>query len=263
VPIHRPTAPDTAADTDLVVEAEPSWWAAADAAVDEASSLQLELDQALARAGRAVKYAEIADEADDDAWHQSAAARISRAPDALTALRHATTDQRAALARLLERSAGGGLADRPRIALTDALTGALLALTDAPALRAAGTCGARECRTGREVCDHDLTGRPGLGPPPRTDGYHPAAELDRYLRARDRRCRQPGCRRPVARGELDHHRPYPDGPTAAHAMTGFCTGHHRGKHQSPGWTYDLDPDTGVLAVTTPTGMTATTDPPPF
>ena len=46
-------------------------------------------------------------------------------------------------------------------------------------------------------------------------------------------------------------------------MTGFCTGHHRGKHQAPGWTYDLDPTTGALTVSTPTGMTATTEPPPF
>ena len=66
--------------------------------------------------------------------------------------RYATADQRAALADLLERAGGGGLVDRPRIAVTDALTGALLALTDAPGLRAAGTCGDRACRTGRRVC---------------------------------------------------------------------------------------------------------------
>ena len=109
------------------------------------------------------------------------------------------------------------------------------------------------------MCDHDLTARPGLGPPPPTDGYRPATPLDRFLRARDRRCRQPGCRAPVARGELDHNRAYPDGPTAAHAMTGFCTGHHRGKHQAPGWRHLLHPD-GRLTVLTPTGLTATTWP---
>ena len=37
---------------------------------------------------------------------------------------------------------------------------------------------------------------------------------------------------------------------------------HRGKHQAPGWTYDLAPD-GTLTVTTPTGLTATTTPPPY
>ena len=132
----------------LCCTAEPSWWAAADAAVGEAGAAQLALDRALTRASRAVRYAEIADRADTDAREQSAAARISRAPDALTALRSATPAHRAALAGLLERSAGGGLADRPRIALTDALTGALLALTDAPALRAGRHLRARACRTG-------------------------------------------------------------------------------------------------------------------
>jgi hypothetical protein len=103
----------------------------------------------------------------------------------------------------------------------------------------------------------------GLGPPPDCDTYRPGAELDRFLRARDRRCRQPGCRNRVPHaGELDHDTPWPDGPTSASNMNGFCIGHHRGKHQAPGWTYDLTPD-GTLTVTTPTGLTATTDPPPF
>ena len=63
-------------------------------------------------------------------------------------------------------------------------------------------------------------------------------------------------------GELDHNRRYPDGPTAAGNLTGFCTGDHRGKHQAPGWTYDQAAD-GTLTVTTPTGLTTTTDPPPY
>jgi hypothetical protein len=263
VPVPRPAdPPPTSADGD-VPEAEPSWWAAADAAVDEASAAHRVLHRAMARAHRAVRAAELADLADTDAWDESAAARISAAPDALTALAHATTDQRAALADLLERTGGGGLVDRPRIAVTDALTGALLALTDAPGLRAAGTCGDRACRTGRRVCDHDLTGRPGLGPPGPCETYRPGAELDRFLRARDRRCRQPGCRNRVPRGgELDHNQPWPDGPTAAHNLNGFCTGHHRGKHQAPGWRFDLS-DEGTLTVTTPTGLVASTTPPPF
>jgi hypothetical protein len=151
----------------------------------------------------------------------------------------------AALAELLDRTAGGGLADRPRIAVTDALSGALLALTDAPAPRAAAAAGR------------------GLGPPGPGPGYRPGAALDRYLRARDRRCRFPGCRRPVPRGgEPDHTRPWPDGATAAANLTGFCGSHHRGKHQAPGWDFDLAPD-GTLTVTTPTGLVATTEPPPY
>ena len=113
------------------------------------------------------------------------------------------------------------------------------------------------------MCDHDLTGRPGLGPPGECSTYRPGAALDRHVRARDRRCRFPGCRRRVPRGgELDHNQPWPDGPTAERNLTGFCTTDHRGKHQAPGWTYDLAPD-GTLTVTTPTGSVATTTPPPY
>jgi len=63
-------------------------------------------------------------------------------------------------------------------------------------------------------------------------------------------------------GELDHNQPWPDGPTAERNLTGFCTTDHRGKHQAPGWTYDLAAD-GTLTVTTPTGLVATTTPPPY
>jgi hypothetical protein len=167
------------------------------------------------------------------------------------------------LAALLAATGGGGLADRPRLALTDALTGALRALTDLPGLRAAGTCGAPDCHRDPDRCAHDLTGRPGLGPPGPTDGYRPAAALDRFLRARDRTCRFPGCSRRVPRaGELDHDTPWPDGPTAAANLAGYCTTDHRGKHQAPGWTHQLAPD-GTLTVTTPSGLVAQTTPPPY
>ena len=130
-------------------------------------------------------------------------------------------------------------------------------------MRRVGTCGARSCRREPARCSHDLTGRPGLGPPGATDGYRPSAPLDRWVRARDRRCRFPGCRRRVPRGgELDHDRPYPLGPTSAVNLAGYCTGHHRGKHQAPGWLHALAPD-GTLTVTTPTGLTAVTTPPPY
>jgi hypothetical protein len=84
------------------------------------------------------------------------------------------------------------------------------------------------------------------------------------VRARDRRCRFPGCRRRVPRaGELDHHRPHADGgDTSAANLAGYCTSDHRGKHQAPGWTHTLTPD-GTLTVTTPSGLTAVTEPPPY
>ncbi|HST96584.1 MAG TPA: hypothetical protein VLJ85_03000 [Geodermatophilus sp.] len=64
-------------------------------------------------------------------------------------------------------------------------------------------------------------------------------------------------------GELDHHRAYAEGgQTAAANLAGYCTGDHRGKHQAPGWRHDLAPD-GTLTVTTPSGLTAVTEPPPY
>jgi hypothetical protein len=163
----------------------------------------------------------------------------------------------------MSSTGGGGLADRPRIALVDALSGALLALTDLPDMRCAASCDRRSCRRAPERCTHDLSNRPGLGPPGPTDAYRPSAALDRWVRARDRRCRFPGCRRRVPRGgELDHHRPYPLGPTDVTNLVGYCTTHHRGKHQAPGWRHDLAPD-GTVTVTTPTGLAAVTTPPAY
>jgi hypothetical protein len=244
-PVPRATASAAVQGAVPVTDAEPSWWAAADDALDDASATLLELDHAVVRARRTVHAAEIADAADRDAWEESPAAQMTAAPDSLAALEHASAEQRSALADLLSRTGGGGLADRPRIAVTDALTGALLLLTDARDLRAAAVAGR------------------GLGPPGPDPTYRPGAALDRFLRARDRRCRFPGCRRRVPRGgELDHNRPWPAGPTAAGNLTGFCTGHHRGKHQAPGWRHDLTGD-GTLTVITPTGLVAGTDPPPY
>jgi hypothetical protein len=239
------------------------WWATADRAVDDAGQAVLRADQALAHARRTVRTASRADAADEEDWQTGPGGRLTDAEDALAALRSATEAQREALAGLLATTGGGGLAERPRIALTDALSGALVALTDLPGLRRAGRCARATCRRGGTICNHDLTGVPGLGPPGPTHGYRPSAALDRWVRARDRRCRFPGCRRRVPRGgELDHDRRYPDGPTSAGNLVGYCTTDHRGKHQAPGWVHRLEPD-GTLTVTTPTGLVAVTSPPPF
>ncbi|SFL45980.1 HNH endonuclease signature motif containing protein [Geodermatophilus ruber] len=238
----------------------PGWWAAADRALDDASQALLRAQRALAHASRTVRTAECADAADEAAWRAGPAGRVTAATSALAALHAAAESDRRWLAELLGATAGGGLADRPRIAVVDELTGALVALTDSRALRRLAHCGRPACRRRPERCAHDLTGRPGLGPPPPTDGHDPETGLDRFVRARDRRCRFPGCRRPVR--ELDHHTPWPVGATSAANLTGFCTGDHRGKHQAPGWAYTLTPD-GTLTVTTPTGLVATTEPPPF
>ncbi len=238
-------------------------WTAADRAVEQAGTALLELQRATNRAALAVDAAARADAADERDRHDSSGGRISRCHSALGALREATAEQREALAALLDRGAGGGLVDRPRIAVVDQLSGALLCLTDSDELRRLATCGARRCRRDPGRCDHDLSGRPGLGPPGPSAGYRPGPRLDRHVRSRDRRCRFPGCRRPVPRGgELDHDRPWPEGPTSAGNLVGYCTGHHRGKHQAPGWQHRLAAD-GTLTVTTPTGLVASTTPPPY
>ena len=240
------------------------WWAEADRAVDAAGSALLDLDRALGHADRLVHTAARADAADEAQHAATPADRTTAATDALAALHAASAGHRAGLADLLTRTAGGGLADRPRIALVDGLAGTLLALTDTAELTRTATCGRAGCRRRPARCTHDLTDRPGLTPPPGDPGYRPRTALDRFVRTRDRRCRFPGCRLPVPTGgELDHDHPYAEGGrTAAGNLTGYCTPHHRGKHQAPGWTSTLAPD-GTLTVTTPTGLTAVTEPPPF
>jgi hypothetical protein len=239
------------------------WWVDADRAVTDARQAVEGAEQALDRARRIVRTAERADAADEAAWRSGPGGRVDQACDGLQALAAAVVAERAALGHLLNRTAGAGLADRPRIALVDALTGALVSLTDLPGLRGAAHCDRPACRRRPERCEHDLSGRPGLGPPGPTDGYRPGAALDRFVRARDRRCRFPGCRRRVPkRGELDHHVPYPLGPTDAANLAGYCTTDHRAKHQAPGFVHHLDAE-GTLTVTTPSGITVVSDPPPF
>ncbi|MCO7220744.1 DUF222 domain-containing protein [Klenkia sp. PcliD-1-E] len=106
----------------------------------------------------------------------------------------------------------------------------------------------------------------GLGPPHPTDGYTPTAAQYRYLRARDRHCRFPGCRRPAATCDADHvvpydhHDPATGGPSSVDNLALLCRHHHRLKTHAPGWAFTLDPD-GTLVVTTPGGTTLTTRPP--
>jgi hypothetical protein len=99
-----------------------------------------------------------------------------------------------------------------------------------------------------------------LGPPPPSDEHDPGAELDRFVRLRDRRCRFPGCRARTC--DLDHRRAWPDGPTAHHNLCCLCEHHHRLKHQAPGWRLDQTDD-GGLAATMPTGEVRVSPPPRY
>jgi hypothetical protein len=153
---------------------------------------------------------------------------------------------RAALTRLLDtrRLIDTALAERPRIAVVDQLSGTLLGLTDSTQLREAAAAG------------H------GLGPPSGTEAYQPTDSLYRFVRLRDRRCRFPGCRTRARCCDLDHQVPHPHGPTAHDNLACLCEHHHRLSHQAPGWRLHRDVD-GSLVWTLPSGLTVTTRPPAF
>jgi hypothetical protein len=172
----------------------------------------------------------------------------------------------AAAARLagllgLRTIAGTALARLPQIAIVEELSGQLLALTSAAGIRRAATCGHPACRTGCRRCTHQPSG-PGLGSLPDTLGYSPSKPLGAFVRARDRRCRFPGCRAAAIRCDLDHAMPWPAGPTSADNLCCLCRHHHRLSHQAPGWRMRLLPD-GGLEWTTPGGDRITTHPPAY
>lgn len=92
------------------------------------------------------------------------------------------------------------------------------------------------------------------------DRYRPSAEMRRYLRARDRRCRFPGCRL-LARlcdddHTIDHAR---GGATSLTNLADFCRRHHVTKHQTPWRVRQLGG--GVLEWTSPTGRIYVDRPP--
>jgi len=106
----------------------------------------------------------------------------------------------------------------------------------------------------------------GLAPPPPTSRYTPTAAQYRYLRARDRHCRFPGCRRTARDCDADHVIPYDHrdpaagGATCIRNLALLCRHHHRLKTHAPGWAFRMDPD-GTLHVTTPGSTTLATRPP--
>jgi hypothetical protein len=150
----------------------------------------------------------------------------------------------------LQAPAGGTLA----IDLTDPVTGALRATVTRPELeqlvrRGCGAHPDRDC--GCAVLDR----------PPAVDRYTPTPAQYRFVRARDRTCRHPGCRRPAAHTDLDHVRAHRDGgATECTNLCCLCRRHHRLKTHAPRWRFTMTDD-GVLTVTTPSGITRTTRPP--
>ncbi|QNA93124.1 HNH endonuclease signature motif containing protein [Microbacterium sp. Se63.02b] len=93
------------------------------------------------------------------------------------------------------------------------------------------------------------------------DRYRPSEQLRRHLRARDQRCRFPGCGIAARKCDLDHnHAASTGGATSDTNLSAFCRRHHMLKHHSP-WHVDQRPG-GVLEWTGPTGRTYIDRPPP-
>lgn len=84
------------------------------------------------------------------------------------------------------------------------------------------------------------------------DRYRPSAELRRFLRAVDGRCRFPGCMMPARRSDLDHVQDAArGGSTEAGNLTSLCRRHHVLKHHSA-WSSEKVRD-GTIVWTSPTG----------
>ncbi|MFS0795240.1 DUF222 domain-containing protein [Microbacterium sp. 1P10AE] len=95
-----------------------------------------------------------------------------------------------------------------------------------------------------------------------TDTYHRGSAIDRFLRARDRHCRWPGCTVPAVRAEVDHTHDYAlGGPTDVANLAHLCQRHHTQK-QFTRWRVTPLPG-GVLRWTSPTGRTYTDEPLPY
>ncbi|MER7797981.1 DUF222 domain-containing protein [Microbacterium sp. NPDC096154] len=66
------------------------------------------------------------------------------------------------------------------------------------------------------------------------DRYTPTAAQRRYLLARDRTCRVPGCVTKAKHSDIDHTVPYSrGGPTEIGNLAALCEAHHTLKHHSP------------------------------
>ncbi|GAA4490846.1 hypothetical protein GCM10023171_33750 [Microbacterium panaciterrae] len=99
----------------------------------------------------------------------------------------------------------------------------------------------------------------------KVDRYTPTAGMKRFLRARDQRCRFPGCHVPAARCQIDHNHDFAcGGTTDLGNLSCFCSAHHPLKHPDLDdefrW-YARQLDDGTVEWISPTGRIYA-DPPP-
>lgn len=94
------------------------------------------------------------------------------------------------------------------------------------------------------------------------DTDHRTAAIDRYLRARDRHCRWPGCTAPAIRCEIDHSVDWAlGGSTDVRNLCCLCQRHHTQK-QFTRWSV-RQLGAGVLEWTSPTGRVYIDTPDPY
>ncbi|WP_022893500.1 HNH endonuclease signature motif containing protein [Agromyces subbeticus] len=152
--------------------------------------------------------------------------------------------------------AGSTGAVRPRIMVTVPVM-TLLGLSDEPAeLEGYGPIDADAARrlaahapSIRRILVHPDTGAAlSYG----REQYRAPADLDGFVRARDGRCRFPGCSRRAEFADLDHTDAWAHGgSTEASNLAALCRHHHRLKHES-GWRVVHEPG-GVMRWTSPAG----------
>lgn len=119
----------------------------------------------------------------------------------------------------------------------------------------------RLAQTTRVPWDRVIT-HPVTGAVLHTDAYQRTATIDRYLRARDRHCRWPGCTVPAIRCEIDHNHDWArGGPTDVCNLSCFCQRHHTQKQFTRWRVRQLDG--GVMEFTSPTGRVYTDSPQPY
>ncbi|MDT0117279.1 DUF222 domain-containing protein [Microbacterium sp. PRF11] len=93
------------------------------------------------------------------------------------------------------------------------------------------------------------------------DRYAPTSSQRRFLAARDRHCRAPGCRAPAARCQIDHnHEAQHGGRTHLCNLCHFCVRHHTLKTETE-WTVVQERD-GTLHFRSPLGQQTREEPPP-
>ena len=139
-----------------------------------------------------------------------------------------------------------------------------IGITDAEGRLVATATRSELARIVRRGCSDHPDGECGctvLGMPPLVDRYQHAPAQERFVKVRDRTCRQPGCHNRAGLADLDHVAPYAcGGETDCANLCCLCRRHHRLKTHAKGWQYVMTCD-GVLTVTTPSGVTRTSRPP--